>query len=71
MEDNHSMTGGDDWNEQHPPNHAYASHPQHLVPLYQQVTTKLPPAFDGRSSWFAYEEAIADWVDITELEPEK
>jgi hypothetical protein len=71
MEDNHSMTGGDDWNEPHPPNHAYASHPQHPVSLYQQVTTKIPPAFDGRSSCFAYEEAIDDWVDITELEPEK
>ena len=37
----------------------------------QQVTTKVPPAYDGRSSWFAYEDAIDDWVDITELEPEK
>ena len=25
----------------------------------------------ARSSWFAYEDAIDDWVDITELEPEK
>ena len=38
---------------------------------FQQVTTKVPPAYDGRSSWFAYEDAIGDWVDITELEPEK
>ena len=38
---------------------------------FQQVTTKVPPAYDGRSSWFAYEDAIDDWVDITELEPEK
>ena len=38
---------------------------------FQQVTTKVPPACDGRSSWFAYEDAIDDWVDITELEPEK
>ena len=22
---------------------------------FQQVTTKVPPAYDGRSSWFAYE----------------
>ena len=35
------------------------------------MTTKVPPAYDGRSSWFAYEDAIDDWVDITELEPEK
>ena len=38
---------------------------------FQQVTTKVPPAYDGRSSWFAYEGAIDDWVDITEVEPEK
>ena len=38
---------------------------------FQQATTKVPPAYDGRSSWFAYEGAIDDWVDITELEPEK
>ena len=35
------------------------------------MTTKVPPAYDGRSSCFAYEDAIDDWVDITELEPEK
>ena len=34
---------------------------------FQKVTTKVPPAYDGRS----YEDAIDDWVDITELEPEK
>ena len=39
--------------------------------MYQQVTTKVPPAFNGTTSWFAYEEAIDDWCDITELEPEK
>ena len=38
---------------------------------FQQVTTKVPPAYDGRSSWLVYEDAIDDWVDITELEPEK
>ena len=38
---------------------------------FQQVTTKVPPAYDGRGSWFAHEDAIDDWVDITELEPEK
>ena len=33
-----------------------------------QSTPKIPPAFDGRSSWFAYEEAIDDWLDITTLD---
>ena len=36
-----------------------------------QSTPKIPPSFDGRSSWFSYEEAIDDWVDITTLDPEK
>ena len=36
-----------------------------------QSTPKIPPSFDGRSSWFAYEEAVDDWVDITTLGAEK
>ena len=39
--------------------------------MVQQVTTKVPPSFDGRQSWFAYEEAVDDWCDITELDPDK
>ena len=36
-----------------------------------QVTLKVPPGFDGKTSWFAFEDAIDDWFDITELESEK
>jgi hypothetical protein len=36
--------------------------------VFSQITTKIPPSYDGRQSWFSYEEAIDDWVDITELE---
>ena len=36
-----------------------------------QSTPKIPPSFGGRSSWFSYEEAVDDWVDITTLDPEK
>ena len=36
-----------------------------------QVTTKVPPGFDGKTSWFAFEDAIDDWCDITELEAKK
>ena len=36
-----------------------------------QVTTKVPPGFDGKTSWFAFEDAIDDWCDITELKAEK
>ena len=32
---------------------------------------QIPPAFDGCSSWFTYEEAIEDWCDLTELDPDK
>ena len=39
--------------------------------LDNQSTPKIPPAYDGRSSWFAYEESIDDWLDITILPPEK
>ena len=40
-----------------------------IIPkLDNQSTPKIPPAFDGRSSWFAYEEAIDDWLDITTLD---
>ena len=39
--------------------------------MTQQMTTKVAPAYDGRSNFFAFEDAIDDWRDITELEPEK
>ena len=35
------------------------------------LTTKVPPGFDGKTSWFAFEDAIDAWCDITELESEK
>ena len=34
-----------------------------------QFTPKVAPSFDGTTSWFAYEEAIDDWLDITPLTP--
>ena len=38
----------------------------------QQMSTKIPPAFDGRSmTWFTYERLIDDWCDITELDDNK
>ena len=48
---------------------AYVAKSQVPTSIYQTVTTKLPPIYEGGSSWFAYEEAIDDWCDITELEP--
>ena len=34
-------------------------------------TPKVPPSFDGRISWFAFEEAKDYWLDITTLAPDK
>ena len=38
---------------------------------FSQVTTKIPLSFDGKTSWFAFEDAIDDWCDITELDEKK
>jgi len=43
----------------------------HLENPMTQVTTKIPPRYDGRTSWFAYEEAVDNWVDVTGLPKEK
>ena len=32
------------------------------------ITAKIPPLFDGPTSWFRYEELIDDWLDFTVLE---
>ena len=45
--------------------------PNTQIHMTQQMTTKIPPPYDGRTSFFAYEDAIDDWCDVTELEPEK
>ena len=37
----------------------------------QLMSPKVPPAFDGRGSWFAFEELVYDWIDITKEPPEK
>ena len=41
---------------------------QPAIQITQQMATKGAPAYDGRTSFFAFEDA---WCDITELEPEK
>ena len=35
------------------------------------MTTKIPPSFDGKTTWFTFEDAIDDWCDIPELDEEK
>ena len=39
--------------------------------MTQQMTAKVAPARDGRTSFFAFEDAIDDWCDITEVEAER
>ena len=34
------------------------------------ITSKVPPSYDGRSSWFAYEDSVRDWAAYTELPAE-
>ena len=34
----------------------------------QLMSPKIPPAFTGKTSWFAYEELVYDWCDITQLD---
>ena len=35
------------------------------------MSTKIPPAWNGRGSWFAYEEMVNDWVDSCALDEKK
>ena len=35
------------------------------------ITTKIPPLFDGSTSWLKYEELIFDWLDPTVIGAEK
>ena len=37
----------------------------------QLMSPKIPPAYDGSTSWFSYEELVNDWLDITTLDAEK
>ena len=35
------------------------------------MTAKQPPLYDGKVSWFRYEELVDDWVTITTVEAPK
>ena len=58
----------EEWNEV---NSAMVTYGQQPIGVFQQVSTKVAPMYNGTTSWFAYEEMIDDWIDVTELEPEK
>ena len=69
-DDDFDIDDADGWNQYDP--HAMRRAPQQpSIHMTQQMTTKVAAAYDGRTSFFAFEDAIDDWCDITELEPEK
>ena len=41
------------------------------LPAGALFTSKIAPAFNGRTSWFAYEELIEEFLDITILDDDK
>ena len=47
---------------------AYRAEWTHQWTAGSGITTKIPPLFDGPTSWFRYEELIDDWLDLTVLE---
>ena len=44
---------------------------QWLVTASRGITVKIPPLFDGPTSWLKYDELIDDWLDLTQLEAGK
>ena len=45
----------------------FSDHKSHGI----KMTPKVPPQFDGQSSWSEYEDLIDDWLGITTLDAEK
>ena len=69
-DDDFDIVDADGWNQYD--SYAMRRAPQQTqIHMTQQMTTKVAPAYDGRTGFFAFEDAIDDWCDITELEPEK
>ena len=69
-DDDFDFVDADGWNQYD--SYAMRRAPQQpSIHMTQQMTTKVAPAYDGGTSFFALEDAIDDWCDITELEPEK
>ena len=68
-DDDFDIVDADGWNQYD--SYAMRRAPQQpSIHMTQQMTTKVAPAYDGRTSFFAFEDTIDDWCDITELEPE-
>jgi hypothetical protein len=52
-----------------PEAYAATSHSENRMGI--KMTPKVPPQFDGQSSWFEYEDLIDDWLGITTLDADK
>jgi len=52
-----------------PEAYAAASHSENRMGI--KMTPKVPPQFDGQSSWFEYKDLIDDWLGITTLDADK
>ena len=69
-EDDFDIDDGSSWNE-------YEAFTMRRGPqqpancMAQQMTRKVAPSYDGKTRFLAFQDAIDDWCDITELEPEK
>eukprot|EP00439_Symbiodinium_sp_Y106_P081956 s1004_g21.t1 len=66
--------GEDDYLQQG--SESYATNHRHLQELHRLCRKVVHwwfhgASYDGRGSWFAYEDAIDDWCDITELDNDK
>ena len=69
-DDDFDIVEADGWNQYD--SYAMRRAPQQpSIDMTQQMTTKVAPAYGGRTTFFAFEDAIDDWCDITGLEPEK
>jgi hypothetical protein len=66
-----TLYGGDNPYQEQQHTAYYGERGVHNNPMHQVHTTKIPPAYAGDTSWFAYEEAVEDCFDVTELAAEK
>ena len=56
----------DEYDEEH--TSASISYGASELPYGAVMSTKVPPSWDGRGSWFAFEELVYDWEDSCVLD---
>ena len=61
-----------DWEDpMDPPSQSLIGVQQRLQMFTPHVSTKIPPSYDGLTSWFSWQSQVEDWLDLTELEAVK